>query len=92
METPAETQPPSEPSMTPEQREQLNKREREIAELYYRSMEYYRKGEWKRAKDGLVKVLNSGLVPEPMADTIRAHVADIENRLAEGANSAEISR
>ncbi|MEJ2702839.1 MAG: cytochrome c3 family protein [Sedimentisphaerales bacterium] len=90
-EKPAGVPPASEPSMTPEQREQLNEREREIAELYYRSIEYDRKGELKRARDGLLKVLNSGLAPAPMADTIRAHVADIENRLARGVDSAEIS-
>jgi predicted CXXCH cytochrome family protein len=90
-EKPNDAPSAGEPSMTPEQREQLSKEQREIAELYYRSMEYYRKGKLKRAKEGLVKVLNSGLVPAPMADTIRAHIADIENRLAKGTDSAETS-
>ncbi|MFC1637262.1 hypothetical protein ACFL5Z_20780, partial [Planctomycetota bacterium] len=49
--------------------------------LYYRSMQLYRESELARARDGFVKVLESGLIPAPMADTLRAHIADIDNRL-----------
>lgn len=75
-------EPPREPVMTAEQHEQLSRRQREVAELYYRSMELYQKGEWARARDGFVKVLENGLIPAPMVDTLRAHIADIDNRLA----------
>ncbi|OHB74082.1 MAG: hypothetical protein A2Z25_11020 [Planctomycetes bacterium RBG_16_55_9] len=81
--------PPREPAMTPEQREELGRRQREIADLYYRSMESYRKGEWTKARDGFVKVLKSGLIPAPMADMLRAHVVDIDNRLRKSTGPPE---
>lgn len=46
-------------------------RTKEIAELYYRSMAFYHAGEYEKAREGLVKVLNSGLVPAPMIITIK---------------------
>jgi predicted CXXCH cytochrome family protein len=66
---------------TPHQSQQLSQRQRETAELYYRSMQLYRDGELTRARNGFVNVLESGLIPAPMANTLRAHIADIDNRL-----------
>lgn len=54
----------------------------EIAELYYRSMAQYRAGQLEEAREGLVKVLNSGLIPPEMGKTIQKYLADIENALA----------
>jgi sugar lactone lactonase YvrE len=54
----------------------------EIAELYYRSVASYRAGQLKKAREGFVKVLNSGLIPPAMAKTIENYVADIDNTLA----------
>jgi sugar lactone lactonase YvrE len=54
----------------------------EIAELYYRSVASYRAGQLKKAREGFIKVLNSGLIPPAMAKTIENYVADIDNTLA----------
>lgn len=76
-------EPPSEePAVTSEPHDPLGKRQRQTAELYYRSMQLYREGQWARAREGFVKVLESGLIPAPMADTLRAYITDIDNRLA----------
>ena len=82
-EKPVKEPPIEKPAMTPEQRERLSRQKREIAELYYQSMEWYRTGELVRARDGFVKVLKSGLIPAAMADTLRAHIADIDRRLGQ---------
>jgi predicted CXXCH cytochrome family protein len=65
-----------------EKDKQSDKRIKEISDLYYTSMAYYRTGQLIKAKEGFIKVLNSGLIPEPMAKTIRGYVTDIENSLA----------
>jgi hypothetical protein len=54
----------------------------EIAELYYRSVASYRAGQLKKAREGFIKVLNSGLIPPAMAKTIENYLADIDNTLA----------
>jgi predicted CXXCH cytochrome family protein len=61
---------------------QLSKRKREIAELYYRSIAYYRTGRLIKARDGFIKVLKSNLIPAPMAKTIGSYLVDIDNTLA----------
>lgn len=58
------------------------KRRQEVADLYYRSMAYYRDGQLGRARDGFVEVLNSGLIPAEMENTVRGYIADIDRRLA----------
>jgi len=58
-----------------------SRQEREIAELYYSSMAFYRAGQFKKAREGLVKVLKSGLIPPAMTRTIQNDLADIDNRL-----------
>lgn len=55
---------------------------KEIADLYYNSMAFYRTGQLMQAREGFVKVLNSGLIPESMAKTIRGYMLDIDNSLA----------
>ena len=59
-----------------------SRQEREIAELYYSSMAFYRAGQLEKAREGLVKVLKSGLIPPAMARTTQNDLADIDNRLA----------
>ncbi len=61
---------------------QSDKQIREITEIYYSSMAFYRSGQLIRARDGFVKILNSGLIPESMAKTIRGYISDIDNSLA----------
>lgn len=63
----------------------------EIAELYYSSMAFYRAGQFEKAREGLVKVLNSGLIPPAMAKTIHDDLADIDNRLAKSKQEREIA-
>lgn len=71
-------------SVTNRDKQQLDKdkQAKEIAELYYSSMAFYRTGQLMKAREGFVKVLKSGLIPESMAKTIRGYVSDIDNSLA----------
>ena len=57
-------------------------RKKEVAELYYRSMAFYHAGQLEKAREGLVKVLKSDLVPTPMMKTIRSCLTDIDNALS----------
>lgn len=74
--------PPIQSATTPQRSQRLSKQQGETAELYYRSMQLYRDGELTQARDGFVKVLESGHIPTPMADMLRSYIADIDNRLA----------
>jgi hypothetical protein len=57
------------------------KKKREIAELYYDSMAFYNAGQLEKAREGLVKVSESGLIPPAMAKTIEQYLAVIDNTL-----------
>ena len=59
-----------------------DEQQREIAELYYRSIAFYRAGQLEKAREGLAKVLESGLIPALMAKTVEGYLADIDNVLA----------
>ena len=59
-----------------------DKQLREIAELYYNSMAFYRTGQLLKAREGFVNILNSSLIPESMAKTIRGYISDIDNSMA----------
>lgn len=63
----------------------ISGRKREIAELYYRSMAFYHAGQFEKARSGLVKVLKSGLVPEPMIITIKSCLTNIDKSLSRSA-------
>ena len=56
-------------------------RSREIADVYNQSMEAYRAGHLEEARAGFVKVVESGLIPPPMEDTLRGYIRDIDARL-----------
>ena len=71
-----------------EKDKQSDKKIKEISDLYYSSMAYYRTGQLVQAREGFIKILNSGLIPGPMAKTIRGYISDIENSLA-GNQSSE---
>ena len=60
----------------------ISDRKRDVAELYYRSMAFYHAGQFEKAREGLVKVLKSGLVPEPMIITIKSCLTNIEDILS----------
>lgn len=57
------------------------KKKREVAELYYNSMAFYNAGQLEKAREGLVKVLKSGLIPPAMAKTVEQYLAAIDNTL-----------
>jgi len=58
-----------------------DKEKQDNANLYYRSMSLYRAGRLKEAKEGFIKVLNSGLIPTPMQETIEGYLGKIDNSL-----------
>jgi len=62
-----------------------DERKKKIAELYYRSMGYYRTGELAKAREGLIKVKESGLIPPLMVKTIESHLKQIDKKLAQKA-------
>jgi predicted CXXCH cytochrome family protein len=82
-------EPPADPEKSNDQPSKLKK---EIAELYYCSMELYRAGQLIRAREGFVKVLKSGLAPVPIAKAIRGYVVDIDNTLARRAKPPNSER
>jgi DNA-binding beta-propeller fold protein YncE len=53
-----------------------------IAALYYHSMDLYRAGRLAEARAGFVKVIDSGLIPPPMVQTLRSYIQDIDDQLA----------
>jgi len=55
---------------------------KKIADLYYRSLQFYRDGKLLEARDGFIRVINSGTIPPAMEKTIRDYLSDIENRLS----------
>ena len=71
----------------PEIDKQSDKKTREITDLYYSSMAFYRTGQLIRAREGFMKILNSGVIPESMAKTIRGYISDIDNSLFESEKS-----
>jgi tetratricopeptide (TPR) repeat protein len=61
---------------------QLDKVKRAVAQVYYRSMQLYRSGQFEQAREGFVEVVNSGLIPAAMEKTIRGYLSHIDNVLA----------
>jgi len=59
-------------------------RTKAIADLYYESMDSYRAGRLEEARTGFRKVIESGLIPPAMAETLRGYIKDIDGRLAQG--------
>ncbi len=72
------------------QNDQLEQQER-IAELYYSSMTFYRSGRLNKAREGLIKVLQSGLTPPAMTKTIQGDLAEIGNLLEDGKKKHEVA-
>ncbi|MBN1359022.1 MAG: hypothetical protein JW993_00440 [Sedimentisphaerales bacterium] len=77
------------PPVTPEPRPQTDsarqqQRAEEIARLYYQSMTFYRAGHLEEARAGFVEVLESGLIPPPMEETLKRYLQDIDQRLKSG--------
>ncbi len=72
--------PPSETLAAPEDAQQAQA----IADIYYRSMHLYRNGRTAEARAGFVTVLNSGMIPSPMATTIRNYLQEIARQQEAG--------
>lgn len=93
---PVEKSPPAEPARpaqpspaaaAPEPGKQTDEARRlqetkSVADIYYQSMDQYRAGRLEEARAGFVKVIASGLIPPPMAETLQGYIKDIDARLA----------
>jgi hypothetical protein len=66
----------------PESAGPVQRSQQEIADLYYRSMEWYRAGRLEEARAGFVEIVKSGLIPPPMEQTLRGYIKDIDGKLA----------
>ncbi len=64
---------------------------KKVVELYNASMAFYRAGQLEKAREGFVAVLNSGLIPGDMANTIKGYIADIDRISAEDERATEIA-
>jgi predicted CXXCH cytochrome family protein len=73
-----------------EQKSESDRQKTEMSELYYSSMAFYRTGQLTKAREGFVKILKSGSVPEAMAKTIRGYISDIDNKLAGNERSKKL--
>jgi len=76
-------EPPSVSSETDRPRQEARGQEEteKIAKVYYRSMAFYRAGRLREARAGFVEVLQSGLIPPPMEETLRGYLQDIDAKL-----------
>jgi predicted CXXCH cytochrome family protein len=83
-----QNKPPNKPGAETSD-DSAGKRRQEVAGLYYRSMAFYRDGQLARARGGFVQVLQSGLIPAPMEETIRNYISDIDKTVAKDKTLAE---
>ncbi|MBN2138989.1 MAG: hypothetical protein JW720_14365, partial [Sedimentisphaerales bacterium] len=70
---------------------ELEKRQKEVAELYYRSLGYYEMGQLQKARDGFVKVIASGLIPPKMVESLEGYIAAIDSRMNGGAGAGNLA-
>jgi type II secretory pathway component GspD/PulD (secretin) len=71
-----------EPSVVPSRRT-ATEEQRQIAQLYSDSMRQYRTGQLEKAREGFVKIIESGRVPQEMAKTLEGYIAKIDKSLKE---------
>ncbi|MGB2864048.1 MAG: hypothetical protein WBC05_12030, partial [Sedimentisphaerales bacterium] len=60
------------------------------AELYQNSMDFYHAGQFEKAREGLVKVATSGLIPSGMKKYIEKYLAQIDKRLPQTADKEPV--
>lgn len=65
--------------------EQLDGQKKEAAELYDRSVEFYRAGELEKAREGFAELVKSGLLTMPAGQTPEDYLLRIDSVLAERA-------
>ncbi|MFC1603831.1 hypothetical protein ACFL5F_02280, partial [Planctomycetota bacterium] len=70
--------------------EQQKGQNQKIADLYRSSMKFYRAGQFEKAREGLVEVAASGLIPAPMKKTIEKYLAQIDKRLGQKADKETV--
>jgi type II secretory pathway component GspD/PulD (secretin) len=68
---------------------QSDEQKKEIAELYNRSVEFYKAGELEKAREGFVKVAASDLVAAPPGETAEDYLLKIDNVLAQKAEPSK---
>ncbi len=61
----------------------LAERKRRVAELYNRSVDFYRSGQLERARDGFTQVANNGLLVAPKGQTAEDYLMKISQFLSE---------
>lgn len=55
---------------------QTNDRNRQVAEIYYRSMRLYNTGQLEKAREGFIEVINSGSIPPAMVKTLQGYLTE----------------
>ena len=58
--------------------EQQQEQKPKIVDIYYNSMEFYRAGQYEKAREGFIEVADSGLIPPQMKKTIQGYLAEID--------------
>jgi len=80
---PTASEKPKQKSKPPQKPEQPpTNQDKEIAKVYYRSLQLHRQGRFEEARQGFLEVTKSGSVPPPMQETIQACLRDTEPALA----------
>jgi len=84
-----QTPVPSRPPVAPEAEPGVSgapeaERMQEVAQRHYQSMAFYRAGRLSEARAGFVEVIESGLIPPPMRETLEGYLRDIDGRLPRG--------
>lgn len=94
-ERPEAQRPPNEQNQAARREKadlEMRKRKQEIADIFYASMDLYRDGKLAEAREGLVTVLKSGLIPQAMGTTIRGYIADIDKKLVQRTKQPDLRR
>jgi type II secretory pathway component GspD/PulD (secretin)/tetratricopeptide (TPR) repeat protein len=63
---------------------QLGQKEKETAELYQRSVQLYHAGQLEKAREGFIKVVNSGVVVAPEGERAEDYLLKIDETLVQG--------
>jgi tetratricopeptide (TPR) repeat protein len=66
----------------------LDRSKSQIAELYYQSVKAYHTGDFETARAGFAQVLDSGMMPAPMVQTIQGYLQDMDGA-SQGAGAGQ---
>ena len=67
----------------------LDEQKKEVMALFYRSVGFYNTGEFEKAREGLVKIASSNLVPPSMKKAVETYLTEINKVLPERAVSGQ---